>query len=641
MKFLIHSNSPTSPTGYGVQVALLCDRLTLDGHDVAVSCNHGQDAGIGQWVTPHGKKVRLYPRRVSPTGGDIIHGHANHFFEGDQRAGWIIPLIDLWALRNPFLAEYNVAAWTPVDHLVTPPEVLEFFKLTRATPLAMAKFGERMLTVEGLDPVYIPLAVDTSIFKPTYTVPVLDPQTGQPSGKTATSRELLGLPDDKFIVGMVAMNKGNVFDRKGFSEAFYAFGRFHRRHPNSMLYLHTDVNGYEGLSLTKLAASAGIPPEALKFSDQYAYTVGFKPYMMAAAYTAMDVLLAPSHGEGFGVPLIEAQACGTPVIVSDATSQAELCGAGWKVNGQPQWDQSQLCPAFLPSINDIVEALEQAYAADLPALAVQAVEFAKDYDADVVYDMYWRPFVRSLSPPEPVADQAIMDDVAVIVPVMQRPQNVAPLVESFNATNDGTAKLYFVCDPDDDAEIAAVRAAGLEPLISHRGHTFGQKANVGYEETPESWLFLCGDDVEFTPGWLAEARKLSDRYHVIGSNDSERGRIRNPQVATGRHADHWFTRRAYIDDDGSSLEGPGVFCPEAYGHWYTDKEVIGLARARGVFGFADECRVIHHHPGYDGDEQARQDDPVYMKAVDWQERDRIKFMQRVPLIEQQRVARGV
>ena len=172
-----------------------------------------------------------------------------------------------------------------------------------------------------------------------------------------------------------------------------------------------------------------------------------------------------------------------------------------------------------------------------------------------------------------------------------------------------------------------------------RGHTFAQKANTAYLGTSESFLFLCGDDCEFTPGWLEQPRLLSDRYDVIGTNDAEPGRTRNTDVATGRHADHWFTRRTYIDDDGACLEGPGQFCPEAYYHWWVDREMIGLAQARGVFAAALESRVIHHHPGFDGDEKARADDPVYMKAVEWAERDRKTFESREALIEQHRAGR--
>ncbi|MCG2686139.1 glycosyltransferase family 4 protein, partial [Candidatus Parcubacteria bacterium] len=43
-------------------------------------------------------------------------------------------------------------------------------------------------------------------------------------------------------------------------------------------------------------------------------------------YTAADVLVMPSFDEGFGFPIIEAQACGTPVITSNCSSMPEVAG---------------------------------------------------------------------------------------------------------------------------------------------------------------------------------------------------------------------------------------------------------------------------------------------------------------------------
>ena len=633
MRLLIHSNGPTSKTGYGVQVALLAARLADDGHEVAVSCNHGHQNGIGEWLTPSGKSVRLYPARGGDVAGeDIIDGHALHWFEGDPSGGWIIPLIDVHSLATRKLQKFQVATWTPVDHLLVPPGVLAYFDITQSSAIAMSRHGEAQLELAGLDPAYVPLAVDTKLYKPT-PYPIV-------AGAEVHARDLFNLPREAFVVGMVAMNKGALFDRKGFSEAFYAFGEFYRRHPNAVLFLHTERYGYAGVDLPALAKYAGIPDHAIRYTDSYAYVIGFPPQLLAAGYTAMDVLVAPSHGEGFCVPLVEAQACGVPVIASNATAQAELVGAGWLVGGQPQMDSSQNSPAFVPSIAEIVDRLEQAYAADLAAMQAPAREFALQYDADKVYDEFWRPFLATLEPPAPADDKPPMERVAVVVPAM-RAEQIEPLADSFDEfiPDDIMAALYIVCDPDNDELIEAVSATGWLPLISDRGSTFAQKANHAYANTDEDWLLLIGEDCRFTPGWLDGPRALSTRYDVIGTNDAPEGEVKNPDVAAGRHADHWFTRRSYIDEQGACLEGPGVFCPEAFYHWWTDKEVIELAKARGVFTPCLDSHIVHLHPGYDGDEAARAADPVYMKAVEWRERDETTWRRRAPLIEQHRVIR--
>lgn len=45
-------------------------------------------------------------------------------------------------------------------------------------------------------------------------------------------------------------------------------------------------------------------------------------------YNAASVFVYPSHFEGFGLPVLEAMACGTPVITSTAASLPEVAGSG-------------------------------------------------------------------------------------------------------------------------------------------------------------------------------------------------------------------------------------------------------------------------------------------------------------------------
>jgi len=48
----------------------------------------------------------------------------------------------------------------------------------------------------------------------------------------------------------------------------------------------------------------------------------------AALLSGATALVFPSLYEGFGFPVLEAQACGTPVVCSDTSSLPEVAGAG-------------------------------------------------------------------------------------------------------------------------------------------------------------------------------------------------------------------------------------------------------------------------------------------------------------------------
>ena len=135
MKFLLHTNSPVTKTGYGVQCAQLAERLHDAGHQVAISATWGQQGATGSWKpdaprNPDGweKGLRIYQVGWHLNGADIVHNHAMHWFDGDPLAGWVIILGDVWSLAdNPLLADFNVAAWAPVDHFPCPAGVLKFF----------------------------------------------------------------------------------------------------------------------------------------------------------------------------------------------------------------------------------------------------------------------------------------------------------------------------------------------------------------------------------------------------------------------------------------------------------------------------------------------------------------------------------
>ena len=179
----------------------------------------------------------------------------------------------------------------------------------------------------------------------------------------------------------------------------------------------------------------------------------------------------------------------------------------------------------------------------------------------------------------------------------------------------------------------AVKEAGATFLVANRGSSFAQKVNAGYEQTQEPWLLIVGDDVRFHRGYIDAARQLSDRFDVIGTNDSPEGKG-NPRVASGSHADHFFIRRKYVEEYGASLEG--LVCHEGYEHFYSDVEVVELAKARRVFSPCLSSMVEHLHP----DLGKAEVDDTYRKGWSARERDEREWRKRAPLVAMQREGAG-
>ena len=133
-------------------------------------------------------------------------------------------------------------------------------------------------------------------------------------------------------------------------------------------------------------------------SSDYAQIAGlYMPPFVAGVMGCADVVLNPSYGEGFGLPIVEAQAAGTPVIVGNNSAQTELCGAGWKAECQPYWSPEDMAWWHAPRIKNLVEGLEWAYKkrGDV-RLRTLARDFAMQYDADRVAATYWKPALEML-----------------------------------------------------------------------------------------------------------------------------------------------------------------------------------------------------------------------------------------------------
>lgn len=280
------------------------------------------------------------------------------------------------------LRKISVAHWFPVDCSPVGQTDIGVLREGGGIPIAMSRFGEKMLSDEGAFPCYVPHAVDTQVFCP---------------GSQEDFRATTPAGSDTFIVGICAMNRDHV--RKGWGEQFEAFAMFHANHPDSFLAVHSaDVNP-KGLNLRQLALRLGIAGAVL-FPDSYPYSMNMiSREQLAIWYRGLDVLSLCSYGEGFGLPLIEAQACGVPVVTTNASAMAELCGAGWLVSGTRFWTPTHNAWWTRPDVTDIYNAYEHAWQAKkegrLPG--EQAREFAMLFDADRVARQFWGPVLDAIA----------------------------------------------------------------------------------------------------------------------------------------------------------------------------------------------------------------------------------------------------
>jgi glycosyltransferase involved in cell wall biosynthesis len=380
----VFSNSPGQPTGYGQATEALVNLLKRDGADVAALSNYGHEGINTTYQTKYGE-IPLYARGSEAYSNDVAPAHHKHWKAlNAKQPDLMITLYDVWVLNNKGYDSIPIASWTPIDHNPVPPGVLQWLKKDNVTPLAMSKFGLDQINKVGVEGHYVPHSIDTNVFKPTDTI-------GEMSGQ-----EFMGFEDDRFIVGMNAANKASgIIHRKAFGENMMAFAMLCRKYPDAILYLHTDASSPHGWNLMALGQMLGIPVDNMAFPDPLAYRYGMSQEMLAGIYSQMDVLLATSYGEGFGVPTVEAQACGVPVIVSNFAASPELVGDGWVVSGQPLYDPAQHSFFTIPSVPEIFAALEEAYKRG-KGKSDKAIEFASAFDHEKVWQENWMPVLKKL-----------------------------------------------------------------------------------------------------------------------------------------------------------------------------------------------------------------------------------------------------
>lgn len=123
-------------------------------------------------------------------------------------------------------------------------------------------------------------------------------------------RKRYNLPP-RFILGL-----GTLQPRKNFTRLIQAYSLLITHYP----FLHLVIAGGKGWLYEEIFATV----ERLGLEEKVVFLGFVADQHLPALYNLADLFVFPSLYEGFGIPPLEAMACGTPVITSDASSLPEV-----------------------------------------------------------------------------------------------------------------------------------------------------------------------------------------------------------------------------------------------------------------------------------------------------------------------------
>ena len=269
MKVLVLYDYPPSPGGLATQGDLLYKGLLELGVDVHAA--HSESAQEKEW----------YYRWFEP---DVVvgigyWGHTPELVLHPQRYGVLaVP----WLVANGYIANYQ--------------EVLNALPLILVT----SNWVKEMYVRDGISGdkiVVLPVGCDTDAFIP----------RDKSNPKIKAVREALGVSDDQLMI----LTVGGDAASKGAQEVMQALAIINAEAPEwkyiCKVWPQPRTN-LQNLADLQMAHDLGIEKKVTYATNTISRD--FMPYLVGAC----DIYAAPSRLEGFGMPQVEAGACGKPVI---------------------------------------------------------------------------------------------------------------------------------------------------------------------------------------------------------------------------------------------------------------------------------------------------------------------------------------
>jgi glycosyltransferase involved in cell wall biosynthesis len=321
-------------TGFGTVTHAIGERLVEDyGHEIHVlGVNYRGDSWPCQrpghdHVTP----MRLY--RPNAIRSDDIFGMTRTIeMLGKVEPDVVVMLSDPqiiinFLFKNPqydpekILLRYRpILTYVPCDGVSLPkPWTTVIPEVTNV--IAMSEWGKKAYQPSKL--VYH--GVDTELWWPIEEKPKTT-STGIVCKTKADCKRALGYDPDKFLVGRVDTNSA----RKDYPATVKALWPLMEKYWDIEAHFHCeDATARDnGVRMQALFSRSMVKPERFHFPGLHNSFEGWVQQDMNVLMSAFDCFVSTSRGEGFGLTLAEAAACGIPIVAQNVSAIPEVVGPG-------------------------------------------------------------------------------------------------------------------------------------------------------------------------------------------------------------------------------------------------------------------------------------------------------------------------
>lgn len=319
LPFVVYSDGPGLPTGLARIARDLTSRLYAEQDSLGIEVLQ-----VGFDPKPRSSRNVPWPTyalaELHSEGDwgaeDLAECWREYFYQGaGEETGVVFSIWDpsrAYSLLPLQTAERELWGYMPVDGMnvrgsIGGPAREAVARYNRV--LGYGRWGSQVLATIRKPVPYLPHGIDLQVWQP-----------GHDRSDLLRAEQVLRPKEGYWTLGCVATNQ----PRKDLGLYFATLAELRKRGEKVRGWLHTDL-------LTR-AWAVGQLAEDFGLGKAISVSLSLEDDVLAACYSLCGATFAPGLGEGFGYPLVESLACGTPVVHVDYAGGRELVPLNaWRV----------------------------------------------------------------------------------------------------------------------------------------------------------------------------------------------------------------------------------------------------------------------------------------------------------------------